>query len=74
MLFRSQSLYHAQPLMMNLRRPHSADAYQLASFSAPIEVDGPMLGGEGNIGFGGGAPGVPRHPLFFALFRSKHPV
>ena len=57
--------------MMNLRRPHTADAYRLASFSAPIEVDGPMLGGEGNIGFGGGGIDVPRRSpaiLYFFFF------
>ncbi len=57
--------------MMNLRRPHTADAYRLALFSAPIEVDGPMLGGEGNIGFGGGGIDVPGHSpsiLYFLHF------
>lgn len=57
--------------MINLRRPHTADAYRPASFSAPLEVDGPMLGGEGNISCGGGGIDVPgRSPaiLYFLHF------
>ena len=45
--------HHAQLFGMNLRRLHIADIQRLAVWLAPVEVNGPMLGGERNIGFRG---------------------
>ena len=45
---------------MNLRRLHIADIQRLAVWPAPVEVDGPMLGRESDVGFGGGRVDIPQ--------------
>ena len=45
---------------MNPRRLHTADVCRLAAPPAPIEVDGPMPGGECNVGFGGRGVNIPQ--------------
>lgn len=53
-------LHHTQPFGVNLRRLHIADIQRLAVWPAPVEVDGPMLDRESDVGFRGRRVDIPQ--------------